>query len=397
MEIAVVGGFYGERCVDPHVDEAFGSGGRAAIALAIANVRVNWSYYCPELMQNRAQLQINHANLKHIPRNSTDWIRFRYFHPLSKPTFTPSEITNIESIEIESDIVLRFGMMEGDAIIKSDKCIYDPQSLKNLAPFSSNGSTANRLAIILNAKELLIYGKADDETEAVRKIFEVEAAEVIVVKAGVEGCRVYERSELSGSVPPFWSESVYKIGSGDVFSAAFAYQWALKDGKAVHAADQASRCVARYCESRTPTVEVDKAGENMRHVDIGIPGQVYIAGPFFTMAQLWLVEEAYAALRDLGAIPFSPYHAVGFGEPGTVVEADLKGLSSSNVIFAILDGADPGTMFEIGYAVRHGIPVVALSQDSKEADLTMLLGSPHCSIKSDFATAIYHAIWEACR
>ena len=52
-----------------------------------------------------------------------------------------------------------------------------------------------------------------------------------------------------------------------------------------------------------------------------------------------------------------------------------------------MDGGDPGTLFEVGYATYAGLPVVALAQSTKCSDLTMLQGSPNCRVVDDFSTA----------
>lgn len=53
---------------------------------------------------------------------------------------------------------------------------------------------------------------------------------------------------------------------------------------------------------------------------------------------------------------------------------------------------DPGTVFEVGYAVKLGIPVVGLAQNVRPEDLKMMEGTG-CAIHSDFASAVYRAIW----
>ena len=121
-------------------------------------------------------------------------------------------------------------------------------------------------------------------------------------------------------------------------------------------------------------------------------GTIYLAGPFFDIAQRWLVEEARALLTDLGATVFSPVHEVGPGPAAVVAPEDIKGLEAADVVFAILNGLDPGTIFEAGYAVRKGIPVVGLAQNVKEEDLKMIVGSG-CEITDDFASALYRAVW----
>ncbi|MNV78324.1 Nucleoside 2-deoxyribosyltransferase [compost metagenome] len=62
-------------------------------------------------------------------------------------------------------------------------------------------------------------------------------------------------------------------------------------------------------------------------------------------------------------------------------------------MLACVDGADPGTVFEIGYARAKSIPVVALSTaPGNDEDLTMIAGSK-CVVVRDIASAIYRTAW----
>ena len=142
---------------------------------------------------------------------------------------------------------------------------------------------------------------------------------------------------------------------------------------------------------------LDDATLGLAPVNTNKSGRVYLASPFFTISELWLVEETWTAFTELGVDFFSPYHEVGPGKPLKVVEPDLEGLRSCTAVLAFMDGCDPGTLFEIGYAVQLGISVVALSQNPKESDQTMILGSQNCFITDDYATAVYRAAWESCK
>lgn len=391
-DIVVVGGYYVERCVVPDVDARFGSGGRAALALAGSGRRVRWHYYCPAAEQAGATRTVAHPQLEHAPAHCDSIVSFRYTHPLARPEYLPVPLPKAPPIAVEGPCVLRFGLMEGTGVVCAETCVYDPQG--DPTAFAANGSRADRLAVVLNTDETLALARAPDEAGAVARLFEDPALAVLVVKAGVEGCRVYEGARLIAHVPPYRSERVYKIGTGDVFSAAFAENWILEKCPAAKAADAASRCVAHYAQTRMPIVRADQATAAVP-VASGSGGLVYLAGPFFATHELWLVEEAYRALRELGIDAFSPYHAVGLGAPSQVVPADLEALDRSTAVLALLDGGDPGTLFEVGYATRAGLPVVALAQSVKRSDLTMLLGSPNCQVVDDFATALYHVAWAA--
>ena len=403
----VAGGYYREICLSPTCDELFGSGGRAALAIAAAGIGVDWHYYCPTPCAPIAQIVLSNPHLNHHHHSSNELVSFRYFHPLSEPKYWPSNPQRNQNIMVEGDNILRFGFMEGDATVHGERVVFDPQNPMRPVSFKMNGSTANSLAIVLNSQEVRILGGNQDELQAVQTIQESEDASVVLVKSGTHGCRVYVDGKLKKSVAPYSSDRVYKIGSGDVFSAAFAYHWAERNMPADQAADVASRCVARYCNSRQLSVVIDDETSSFQPVAVKDKGaKVYVAGPFFTMAELWLVEQACQSLGGLGVPYFSPYHEAGLlgdysdaqarqDEIERIVRTDLAGLGQCKAVLALLDGCDPGTVFEIGWAVRHNLPVVAFAQNPKPADLTMLLGSKDCSVIDDFASAIYRVAWAA--
>lgn len=295
----VAGGYYREVCVSLQQDNKFGSGGRAALAIALAGSDVDWHYYCPELEQKAAQIALSSPNLRHHPYTSDAMVQFTYFHPLSQPEYAPPILSKCRDIKIEGRHILRFGFMEGDSVVRGEKVVYDPQSPGKRVSFKGNGSTAKSLAIVLNAQEVCAFGDDDEEVEAVRNIHGTENAVVILVKSGPQGCRVYFEGEFKKTVPPYRTEKVYKIGSGDVFSAAFAYHWAENGLPPEDAADVASRCVASYCNSLVPSVLPNDEMAALEPIVLkNSRAKVYIAGPFFTMAELWLVEQSLRPSRS---------------------------------------------------------------------------------------------------
>jgi nucleoside 2-deoxyribosyltransferase len=121
---------------------------------------------------------------------------------------------------------------------------------------------------------------------------------------------------------------------------------------------------------------------------------IYLAGPFFNIAQKWLVEESRAALMGMGLKVFSPLHDVGLGTAREVAPRDIAALKVSRVVLALVDGIDPGTIFEIGYARSLGKPVVVLAESTADEPLKMLVGT-ECDIVADFVSAVYRAAWTA--
>lgn len=389
----VTGGLYRERCVAPAWNHLYGSGGRAAAALARPGAAIELVTYCEPAFLPRAQQLLSFSDVRLNATPSRQTPEFRYFHPLSQPDMYWSG-EHEGTIDVEGDVVLRFGMLEGEARVRAHTAIFDPQSSK--VTYRANGSIAERLATILNERELRDLAPGLDLAEAAGGLLAGHSNDLVVVKRGAHGAEVYGAGGLIGEAPAYRSPRVFKIGSGDVFSAAFAWFWAVEDRNPAVAADLASRAVAHYVACRALPIPSasDLQGEALPHHTA--PGRVYLAAPFFSLGERWMVEEARGALLRLGCEVFSPLHEVGFGEPDEVAPRDLAGLDGCTAVMAILDGGDPGTLFEVGHARLRGIPVVGLAENVRAHDITMPLGTG-CDVVDDFATAVYRAAWAAMR
>lgn len=403
--IHVVGGTYHELCLEPSWQELYGSGGRAAAALSLLDNKVSLTTYIGS--KDYPSLDIATTTFKltlhtiEIPQT----IAFEYYHCLSEPSIRPSLplIQKAENIIVEDTNILRFGFLEGDAIVHGENVVYDPQNAYNPRPFGENGSTAKRLAIVANSNECRKLSNSSYkwyESDALGKaLLDREKAEVVVVKRGSLGATVVTATE-SRNIPAFRTSRVWPIGSGDVFAAVFSIFWASSKIDAFTAANYASLATAYYCDTTRipiPTNFIEKANYQPieRKNDFPIsPKKVYLAGPFFTMAERWMIEQSRKHLSKQGFKVFSPLHDVGFGSAAEVAPADIEGLNNSDIVFALLDGLDAGTLFEIGYARSHSKPVVIFVQNESDSDLKMLTGTD-CEIVNDFASAIYRTAWAA--
>lgn len=393
-DLTIVGGIYIERCIQPLWDSVYGSGGRAAEAVArLVPGRTRLVSYVGDATRAPAEHLADMAGFTLAPVAASYAVSFDYFHPLSTPAIRPGPkgMTPHEAIAARDEVVLRYGMLEGDAVVDAAIAVYDPQSAFGALPFGHNGSRAGRLAVVLNRQEAAAMTGSWDAREAAGRLLR-DGAEVVIVKMGGHGALVVTEGRAE-RVPAYQTRRVWKIGSGDVFSATFAALWACRGLDPVRAADLASRATAHYCETRSLTVS---GVEDLEALDFAPVrpgrGRIYLAAPFFDIGQRWLVEEARGLLRDLGAEVFSPYHEVGPGPGVIVAPEDLAGLNASDAVFAVLNGLDTGTVFEVGYAVRQGIPVVALAQNVKDEDLKMVTGTG-CTVVDDFASALYQAVW----
>lgn len=386
--IVVAGGCYFERCLSPSAFELFGSGGRAAAAMSSFS-DVTLHTYFPEDREGDVHANFAVFGVETIVHASEAVVEFHYHFPLSPPRFAPIPLPHAEDVLVSGDTVVRFGCVEGSMVVNAKVAVYDPQSGHDPRPFKENGSRADRLALVLNKAELVRLCGLGAMEEQVARL--TDSPDVVVVKCGAHGARVFEAGKEVGRVPVYRTKSVYKIGSGDIFTAMFAYFWGEQNLPAVEAANIASKYVAYYVSNRCTNLP-DSPPELESWQPHKEPEKVYLAGSFFTSEHVWLVEETYGALISLGIPTFSPYHDVGLGTGKEIAAADLRGLHDCAILFALISDNDPGTLFEIGYAISLGKKVIAFSQNSRSQDHTMLLGT-ECEIHDDLATALYHTAW----
>ena len=399
--ITIIGGIYGEHCVRPAWDEVYGSAGRAATAIARFGGQVELHGIVDIdqqfIMESRAALEGFKFHPYIVPRG----LSFEYLHGLSTPTVA-GPIGAVVELKTGAEKVLRFGMMEASVVVDAEYAVYDPQSADAPQSFGANGSKAEHLALVLNRNEAgLFVGDHSLSPEALATtVADKQQAEVVIIKMGPLGALVYDKGSIS-RVSAYRTNRVWKIGSGDTFVAHFALAW-MEEGLSPHeAAVRASKATAYYCDTQGHPSPKLFAGYNATPLEPseryrnGFRPQVYLAGPFFTLAQLWMITEARNALTDLGLRVFSPYHDVGLGSADDVVQKDLQAIHDCDLIFAIGDGLDSGTVYEIGYARALNKPVVVYVENESTQDKKMMEGSD-CRISNDYVSAIYQTVWEAC-
>jgi hypothetical protein len=397
-QLKIVGGVYREICQFPDRREIFGSGGRAAAALSALNPDVELHCYVPPDRLPEIAVNFVPFNITPVTYPCEQLVSFRYLHGLASPTPQPAlnTLAPAAPVTLHGEVILRYGMVEGDAIVHGDHVIFDPQNPLQPIPFSANGSTAKALAYVINSGEATLLTGSSDMGSQLRWLHDVEKAAVVVLKQGPHGALV---SDATGVVriPAFKTDAVWPIGSGDVFSAVFAHHWGACDQSPAQAADHASRATAYYCDNSVLPIPVSLPVTYPPLAPTTGPDskrRLYLAGPFFTVAQNWLIDSLRETFIKLGVEVFSPGHDVGNGPPSKVAKADLAGLDSCDVLFAVCDGLDAGTLVEVGYAIAKDIPVVAFTQIETEEDLTMLIGTG-CDVQRDLVTAAYHAVWKA--
>lgn len=398
----IVGGTYYEITKEPQREILLGSGFRAAACLSHFG-DVSFHTYFPE--KEKFNLEVNAKSLSvelTEVKNSEISRKFVYETPVSK-----SLINNLNSEESVTEIVvdveepvLRFGMLEMEARVNGNKVIYDPQNPQRPQPFDANGSSAKELVIVANHQEVkALFGGQSYDT-GIMQYFESHAEAIcVIMKYGPLGARVFTPDGNVAVIPAYRTKDVFSIGTGDVFSAYFARFWGIDGMDLVAAADYASKAVAAYVSSWGSIQNLTVKGlEGLTFQPVRaakkLSSPIYLAGPFFTLADKLMLKEIKYAFSSMDVPYFSPIDHVGTGTPAHVYKGDIEGLEKCSAVFANICGLDTGTIYEIGYAKAIGKPVVLFAQDCKEKDLTMLLGGG-CEVYSDFASAVYNCVWNA--
>lgn len=395
----VVGGTYDEVCFEPRWEEKFGSGLRGCRVINSIDPDAEIEFHT--FGDSNTKLYLDQVTsifpkIKSTVAKIDRPISFYYDHPLITPRIFPRLDTvnkNSNNIRVVSgDNILYYGFIEGNAIVEGKRVVYDPQSPSNPIPFSRTGSKAEKLAVVVNYSEAKKMAGSTDLAAIKQFFLSTENADVLVLKIGAKGALVIDKSTgQENTIPVYKTLHVWPIGSGDVFASSFAYHWFL-GMEPKEAAEKASSLTAIYCSSRSFDFKQGIEPTQQLLIKDFPSGKIYLAGPFFTYAERWLIDQIRSCLSGIGISVFSPWHDIGHGIASEVVSKDLEGLEQSKLVFAVLDGLDSGTLFEVGYAVKKEIPVIAYVQNETEESVKMLEGTG-CILEKDLTTAVYKAYW----
>ena len=398
-EVSIVGGTYQETCYWPVWDELYGSGWRSVRVFRALNPEATITFHTAGTDQVERILKIFAGSEKLLNQLTkiSSTISFYYNHPLACPKVYGCDGKKV-FLKTCGRFVIGFGMLEANAQIEGDWVVYDPQSPSHPQSFREQGGKAEHLALVLNESEARMLSRETELPQIKKALFEHEECECLIVKCGAKGAVVFTSRDDEGTIIPIHKSShVFPIGSGDVFTTVFSFFW-FSGYKPTVAAMNASKAAAVYCEEKG---QVDEIPSQLKEKEFekfvpGKNGLVYLAGPFFTLNAKLFVSECRNIFQAMGVPVFSPYHDVGEGKAEDVAPKDIEKLRDCSCVFAIVDGLDSGTLFEIGYAVAIGKKVVAYVENETEGSLKMLAGTG-CDIEKDFTTAIYKTCWYAAK
>jgi hypothetical protein len=379
----IAGGIYRELCEVPTWNAELGSGGRAAATVSSLSPETILHTYARN-PNSPGIASLRELGVDVIAQPSSTGVAFAYFHPLSRPHIEPpvGQIPQQPAIKVSGATTLRFGFLEGDVIVTGKCAIYDPQTSNDPQPFGANGSTVSSLALVMNELELRTMAGTEDVTVGAQRAMQAQGAAVIVVKAGTSGAFVFEDGREAARVPAYSSKRVFKIGTGDVFSAVFAYEWGEAGRPASEAADLASRSVAAYCAAPRLPLPAD-AIDGLEAIGTSSPGSILLEGAVDTLGRRYVMEEARFCLSELGATVICP-------RLDGSAEGDYP--DPPDAILVIAGGAIAEMSQRARRAHATGVPIVVLAEQDADRSFEDLARAKHTD---DFASALYFAVWAA--
>ncbi|HET8885447.1 MAG TPA: PfkB family carbohydrate kinase [Salinimicrobium sp.] len=393
--INVIGGTYREINFDDVSMEVFGSGFRGAKFLLENKSSVNFvTNGNTEVVKFLKENQKVYPNLKFDCHPYDELITFQYSFALDEPSIFPSllNIKKRKNWKFVGDDLIAFGMLEFEYEIECKRVVYDPQTSIKPKRFSELGK-AQELVYIINRNEAHSISSSQDIEDIKEYFFEVENVKAFIIKNGPYGATLYTKSDKH-IIPCYITDNVYKIGSGDIFTASFGYYWMCKNLSLEESALLASKSTAVYCDKKayidcTNNFKFEYQefkGKNLYEK------QVYLASPFFALSELILVDKIRDVLLSFGVKIFSPFHDIGLGEAITIAKKDIEGIKSSDVIFVILDNLDSGTLIESGFSMANGKTIIGYHRTCDEKKLLMLKPG-NFTTYSNLTTALYQTIW----
>jgi nucleoside deoxyribosyltransferase len=122
--------------------------------------------------------------------------------------------------------------------------------------------------------------------------------------------------------------------------------------------------------------------------------KVYIAAPWFTPEQDQKLQALKQVLKEKRIKFFSPKDENLFGNDNTatvdeVLAGNVGAIRACDVVVAITDGKDVGTIWECGYAFAKGIQILYIWLDRKQGQKFNLMLAASGTVVYDFDAIRY--------
>ena len=392
--ISLVGGTYYEWCSEPEIGRLGGSGVRAA---RILDGQLDCFVTVADVdSREELGLLLDSGSARITSRAAR--IGFQYDTPLSTPRLLRDDSDwAIPMEQTSDDHVIVFGMIEAQPNVVASQAVVDPQHSLSLADIK-RGVESDQLVIVANKAEIQQLAGESSISNAASSLLEQLNATCVILKAGALGALLYERGQEVVGIPAYMTPGVMPIGSGDVYTAAFASEYFA--GKSLmEAAIAASKRTATYAATaQTASFPFNadwKATPIPSPLSVEAPPCVYVAASFAAPEQRWIIDTVAAGIDDIGGKSIHPLRDIGPKRNAEdTARDDIAALHGCDAVLLLADSARTGPLFEAGWAISRAQPVVVMSSDRDPDRFTMLRGTG-AQIRSDLSTTAYHAVWKA--
>lgn len=229
MTVAVYGGCYGEIVRDQNIRRLMGSGMRAAATLSSLGVPVRLFTRVDDGSQEEAEAVAAAYGIALEPGDRAGTVTFDYPVSVAEPVVRAHDTRDLQGVASWPSAAQRhesavdFGMVEGPSAFESEMLVLDPQHA-TLEETGYRTGVAGRVALIANAREVARLSPAQTPAQSATQLLR-EGFEVVVVKCGALGTLVVTGEESPSWLPAHPTHSVAALGTGNVFTAAFARYW----------------------------------------------------------------------------------------------------------------------------------------------------------------------------
>ena len=423
-DLVVIGGIFRERipsACGPTVRRVGGSGYVAALTAAAVGAKVALMSFVGEEDSGTALTTLHRAGVDtsavQVLPGASGIFAFEDIadRHAPRPSYRPAESFPTDSPPPGSPtapVVLAFGFPDFDCLqwirgaLESDGTfLWDRQGWlsRDIQPLALEELPTTRRIYIANLQEMLEATKNRSSYQDALSEQPAAGFDTSIIKCGRWGTIVTDRTSMASLIPAFLTEARSVIGSGDTFAGALAARLAndseLQDAAYTGAAaaslviERSSNIPPQGLPAAVASSEADRPRRFVNPVTLE-NRVVYLAGPWFSTAESMLVYEFERALGNLGMAVVSPRRDIGeLGPQSTDTEVfdvgrrDYEAIDSCDLMVALLDGNDPGTLIEVGYAAEGADTDDCARQPPRRCSATDENSSPPRSSRHGTRTA----------
>lgn len=272
---------------------------------------------------------------------------------------------------------------------------YDVQSVNDLVTLVPAIKT-----ILISTSSPLFQELGSNGIQVLSESLKPLSPTTIVLKENRGGARVVDnRDGCIEYLPAALGTTVNSVGVGDVFSAAFV---GFLDEGTQAAGLKAAKVSSAYAQTTYPDTfktYVQRALKLSVEQLLNLGGTslpwedrpqypIYLAAPDFSYVDRSAIEKAIASLKYHNFVVRRPVQENGELPPDADVDAlvqtyrkDVDLLTQCAMVFAVPTDRDPGTLVEIGLAIKMGLPVVVYDPNN-ECRNTMVIAGATCYSQS---------------